>query len=159
MKKRPLFAAIDSLSRHLLPRSCVLCGVCLCTGYFCNGCLIDLPWVAAACERCGQPLSAPLPEGSYCAGCQQRARSFEKAFAPLLYSFPVDSALKALKFNQQLFYAPAFGELLAPLLEKLFPEGRCVEKASVCCNQQPVEACATAELCALRGIPVYRLLL
>lgn len=122
MKKKPLFAAINRLSRHVLPRSCVLCGVYLCTGYFCNGCLIDLPWVVAACERCGQPLSAPLPEGSYCAGCQQRATSFEKAFAPLLYSFPVDSALKALKFNQQLFYAPAFGELLAPLLEKLFPE-------------------------------------
>ena len=117
-----VIAAIDSLSRHLLPRSCVLCGVLLSAGRFCNDCLSDLPWIVAACDRCGQPLGAPLPEGTFCVVCQQRAAPFEKAFAPLLYSFPIDSALKALKFNRQLFYAPAFGELLAPLLENLFPE-------------------------------------
>ena len=106
------------MSDYLLPRSCVLCGVRLSAGHFCNGCLSDLPWINVACERCGQP----LPEGVFCVACQQRAPPFEKAFAPLLYSFPVDSALKALKFNKQLFYAPAFGELLAPLLEEMFPE-------------------------------------
>jgi ComF family protein len=106
------------MSDYLLPRTCVLCGLRLPAGHFCNGCLFDLPWITAACERCGQP----LPEGAFCVACQQRAPPFEKAFAPLLYSFPVDTALKALKFNQQLFYAPAFGELIAPLLEKMFPE-------------------------------------
>ena len=30
----------------------------------------------------------------------------------LHYSFPVDVALKALKFNRKLFYAPAFSEVL-----------------------------------------------
>ncbi len=117
-----LNTVIDSLSRHLLPRSCVLCGLHLSTGYFCKNCLSDLPWIRVACDRCGQPLGAPLPEGAFCVACQQRAVPFEKAYAPLLYSFPIDSALKALKFRQQLFYAPAFGELLAPFLEKLFPE-------------------------------------
>jgi ComF family protein len=106
------------MSDYLLPRSCVLCGLRLPEGHFCKGCLSDLPWITAACDRCGQP----LPEGAFCVACQQRAPPFEKSFAPLLYSFPVDSALKALKFNQQLFYAPAFGELLAPLPEKMFPE-------------------------------------
>ncbi len=106
------------MSDYLLPRSCVLCGLRLPEGHFCNGCLSDLPWITAACERCGQP----LPEGAFCVACQQRAPPFEKSFAPLLYSFPVDSALKALKFNQQLFFAPAFGELSAPVLDKMFPE-------------------------------------
>ena len=110
------------MSDYLLPRTCVLCGLRLAGGHFCNGCLADLPWIAASCECCGQPLGAALPEGVYCVACQQRATPFQKAFAPLLYSFPVDGALKALKFNQQLFYAPAFGELIAPLLDKLFPE-------------------------------------
>ena len=121
MKKKRLLAAIDSLSGYLLPRSCVLCGTRLSASYFCNGCLSDLPWITVACDRCGQPLAAQLPEGALCVACQQCAAPFEKAFAPLLYSFPVDSALKALKFNQQLFYAPAFGELLSNLLENVFP--------------------------------------
>lgn len=30
----------------------------------------------------------------------------------LHYSFPVDAAIKALKFNRRLFYAPAFSEVL-----------------------------------------------
>lgn len=62
-----------------------------------------------------------LPEGTFCVACQRRPLPFDKAFAPLLYSFPVDSALKALKFNNQLFYAPAFGELLIPLQREIFP--------------------------------------
>ena len=32
--------------------------------------------------------------------------------APLAYEFPVDAAIKALKFQRRLYYAPAFGELL-----------------------------------------------
>jgi len=110
------------MSDYLLPRTCVLCGLRVSEGHFCGGCSSDLPWITAACERCGQPLGAALPEEAFCAACQQRATPFEKAFAPLLYSFPVDSALKALKFNRQVFYAPAFGELIAPLLDNLFPE-------------------------------------
>ena len=32
--------------------------------------------------------------------------------APLTYEFPLDAALKALKFKRRLYYAPAFAELL-----------------------------------------------
>ena len=32
--------------------------------------------------------------------------------APLAYEFPVDAALKALKYKRRLFYAPAFGDAL-----------------------------------------------
>ena len=39
--------------------------------------------------------------------------------APLEYAFPIDAAIKAMKFNRRLFYAPAFGRLLAGCFEGL----------------------------------------
>ena len=44
---------------------------------------------------------------------------FEASIAMLHYSFPIDVAIKAMKFRRKLFYAPAFAETLAvarPLL-------------------------------------------
>lgn len=118
MKKMRIRKA--GLSGLLLPHSCVLCGVRLSEGYVCTECRSDLPRVRAACERCGQPLAAPLPSGTHCVDCQRHPPAFDKAFAPFLYTFPIDSALKALKFKRQLFYGPAFGELLLPSFTKLF---------------------------------------
>lgn len=106
------------LSNFLLPRSCVLCGTRVDNGGFCDACRADLPWIGSACERCGQP----LPAGRHCVECQLHPPPFDKAFAPFLYTFPVDSALKALKFRRQLQYAPAFGGLLPPFLEALFAD-------------------------------------
>ena len=122
MKGQPLIAAVSSLLRLLLPHSCVICGLSLAEGHFCGACRSDLPWTGIACERCGKPLAVPLPPGAYCSDCQLRPPPFEKAFAPLLYIFPVDGALKALKFRRQLFYAPAFGKLFLPLLEEIFAD-------------------------------------
>jgi ComF family protein len=45
---------------------------------------------------------------------------FECSIAMLHYSFPVDAAIKALKFNRRLFYAPAFAEVLCSA-EALLP--------------------------------------
>jgi ComF family protein len=39
-----------------------------------------------------------------------------------LYAFPVDTALKALKFRHRLWYVPAFAELLLPELSLHFPD-------------------------------------
>ena len=122
MKGQPVIAAVSSLLKLLLPHSCVICGLSLAEGHFCGACRSDLPWTGIACERCGKPLAVPLPPGAYCSDCQLRPPPFEKAFAPLLYIFPVDGALKALKFRRQLFYAPAFGKLFLPLLEEIFAD-------------------------------------
>lgn len=105
-----------------LARACVLCGLSPGEHYFCDACIRDLEWIDIACEHCGQPLVGPAGSGSLCAECQRRKPVFDKAAAPLVYSFPADSALKALKFRRQLFYAPAFGELLLPLFEEHFQE-------------------------------------
>ncbi len=110
------------LAGMLLPHSCVLCGVRLNAERFCEDCKAELPWIGVACERCGLPLVAPLSAGTHCVHCQRSPPAFDNAFAPLVYTFPVDSALKALKFKRQLFYAPAFGELLLPSLQNMFPD-------------------------------------
>ena len=97
----------------ILPR-CVFCGTRARRDEqsICQGCLSDLPWVANACALCAAPVGAALPHGVHCAGCQRRPPQFQATIAPLLYEFPVDAGLKALKFGRSLHYAPAFAELL-----------------------------------------------
>lgn len=83
------------LEQLLLPRNCVFCGV-QCyrhEPFVCGGCLDDLPWRANLQEQ-------PRPP-------------FVTLAAPFDYAFPVDAALKALKFRRRLDYVPAFAALLA----------------------------------------------
>jgi ComF family protein len=49
---------------------------------------------------------------SDCARCQLRPPAFSAAVAPLKYEFPVDMAIKSLKFRRKLFYLPLFGETM-----------------------------------------------
>jgi ComF family protein len=79
----------------LQPRNCVFCGA-RCGSHephVCSGCLDDLPWRATLL-------------GCDLAPCEISAALFE-------YAFPVDMALKALKFRRRLDYVPAFAALLA----------------------------------------------
>jgi ComF family protein len=46
----------------------------------------------------------------------------ETAIAPLAYAFPVDAAIKRLKFQRRLFYIPAFAALLQDAIGHL-PDG------------------------------------
>ncbi|HWM28024.1 MAG TPA: ComF family protein [Woeseiaceae bacterium] len=103
--------------RLAFPDRCVFCaGEAL--GYFCVACRCSLPRIGRACARCGQPVRVRLAEGIECADCQSRPPPFYRARSAVLYSFPVDAALKALKFGHALYYAPAFSELLlAELLQ------------------------------------------
>jgi ComF family protein len=68
------------------------------------------------CAFCGQAQSRPV-----CLPCRDELPwvtpifelgPFETAIAPLAYAFPVDAAVKRLKFRRRLFYATAFGALL-----------------------------------------------
>ena len=77
-----------------MPLRCVFCGARTREPekHVCAGCDADLPRIE----------SPPPPTTS----------AFEVEVAPLAYEFPVDAAIKALKFQRRLFYAPAFAELL-----------------------------------------------
>ncbi len=97
-----------------MPKRCVFCGVdCEREERFvCVGCADDLPRIGHACPRCAQAVSSPLRPSVSCAECQIRPPPFVAARAPFSYEFPVDAAIKALKFRHKLFYVPAFGALL-----------------------------------------------
>jgi len=88
----------------LAPRSCVFCGEPSQGDEksICTGCFADLPWNAS-------PVS-PTPG------------IFESSIALLHYSFPIDVAIKALKFRRTLFYGPAFAEVLC-VAKPLLPTG------------------------------------
>jgi ComF family protein len=85
---------LRALEDALMPLRCVFCGTrtCIEERYICAGCDDDLPRI----ESTPPPVSSPL----------------ECELAPLAYEFPVDAAIKALKFQRRLFYAPAFASLL-----------------------------------------------
>jgi ComF family protein len=89
------------LGEILLPASCVFCGSpCgVHQDRICAGCFDDLPWRTSLLEE-NQP-------------------HFEVLAALFDYEFPVDAALKALKFRRRLDYVPAFAALLSSVRYEL----------------------------------------
>lgn len=85
---------------------CLLCAdeAALAFG-LCRGCDGDLPVIAAACARCGIPLSRA---GLVCAECLQRPPAFSRCYAPFHYRDPISARIRALKFAGDL---PAAREL------------------------------------------------
>lgn len=116
--------ALRRLDDSIMPLRCVFCGTRSrpCEGRICSGCRSDLPWHVNACLRCAEPMATRLPCSVHCAACQKRPPPIEATVAPLLYKFPVDAGLKALKFGRRLHYAPAFGELLIAAMHRLSPD-------------------------------------
>ena len=108
---------LDRLARAVFPDACVLCGAAGAPRGFCASCDRDLPRLDSACARC----AVPLAPGAECPDCARSPPPFAAARAALAYTFPVDAALKALKFRRQLHYVPAFAGLLEPLLSEAFP--------------------------------------
>lgn len=104
----------------VFPHRCVFCGVRQNEQFICAPCALLLPWNKVFCECCGQPLPAEQPEGVNCAQCQLSPPPYVKARAVTTYAYPLDRALKALKFRRQLWYAPAMAELLLPAVQREF---------------------------------------
>jgi len=84
-----------------MPLRCAFCGVRSNSvePYICAGCMLDLPWRDEVCTEDAAPLTVIA--------------------APLEYAFPVDAALKALKFRRRLDYVPALADLLCRVLVEL----------------------------------------
>ncbi len=103
------------IEREFAPKRCVFCNVPTETPerFICTGCDSDLPRIGAGCPRCALPLSLDAAPGLSCAACQLAPPLWSRAFAPLEYAFPVDAAIKAMKFRRRLDYLPAFDEVLA----------------------------------------------
>ncbi len=101
--------------------ACVFCDQNADDGCICRQCRRILPWNDNYCDCCGQVTISGQPPGVPCAACQLQRPPFEKARAPLIYDFPVDAALKAIKFKRQLWFVPAFAALLLRTLNDEFP--------------------------------------
>lgn len=107
----------------VMPEKCAFCCVEVNAVGFCRRCLQLLQRADInACRRCAAALGARQADGIECGRCQADPPSFHKAVAALEYRFPVDTALKALKFDARLYVAPAFASLLHPLLAQHFPD-------------------------------------
>jgi ComF family protein len=115
---RKMCSSAVRLVTKTLSSACVFCGNENECQPICTKCRERLPWNEIFCERCGQPLPTSQPAGVVCAHCQLTPPSYTAARAPLIYAFPIDHALKSLKFNRQLWYAPALADLLLPVMQQ-----------------------------------------
>ncbi len=105
------------IEREFAPKRCVFCNLRTepPERFVCTGCDSDLPRIGSACPRCALPVPAELPPGVSCAECQSVPPPWSRALAPLEYAFPVDAAIKAMKFRRRLDYLPAFDDELERL--------------------------------------------
>ena len=112
------------LLHEVIPRSCVFCGETGAPegGAICAGCFDDLPWLRNACPACATPLGAPLPDGVVCGACQNDPPPYHRSVVAVGYEFPIDVAIRRLKFHGHLQYAPAFAEMLLSVSGRL-PHG------------------------------------
>lgn len=91
-----LLRAFDSA---VMPLRCAFCGTRTRgdEDTVCSGCYDDLPWIKS---------TAP-------------AAPFAAEVVPLAYEFPVDAAIKALKFRRRLWYGAALAGLLQATVREL----------------------------------------
>jgi len=77
----------------------------------CLPCRGDLPWLQHACRHCALPLP-PGDKNSSCGHCQSDVTATDCCHVALLYDYPVDRLVGALKFERRLQLARTLGELL-----------------------------------------------
>lgn len=108
----------NRLGDMLMPRRCVFCGTVSASDerFICRGCAGDLPWNRCCCRVCARPL--PDADG-VCSGCRAGPPPFTAAAVPLRYAYPVDAAIRGIKFRRQLMYAPAFADILLAATRRL----------------------------------------
>jgi ComF family protein len=113
---------IEHCRQRWVSARCAFCDGAAETGSLCRLCTRLMPWNHCFCECCGRPQPATQPTGVTCAACQRQPLPYHVARAPLVYAFPVDAALKAIKFRRQLWYVPAFAHLLSGVIEGEFSD-------------------------------------
>jgi ComF family protein len=127
---------LNDLFRRYIAGSCVFCGERSASGQICAQCRELLPWNDEFCDLCGQVMYSGQLANACCEACQARSPPFEKARAPLVYDFPVDAVVKAIKFKRQLCYVPALAALLLETLKRDFPEVDALVPVPLHCMRQ-----------------------
>lgn len=109
-----------SLLNRLLPPLCAFCSTPTGSSLCCDRCSALLRRNRVSCGHCASPMHAA--PGSLCGRCQVSPPPYFLAAAPLTYEFPVDTAIKAMKFRRHLYYLPVFGDLLASTIAQTFDD-------------------------------------
>lgn len=103
---------LKRIQNLVFPPLCVFCSTPCPGNCCCNRCSAILPWNTPACPRCATPLTAVVEGDGDCAACRAQPPVFTAALSPLKYEFPVDMAIKSMKFRRNLYYLPVFSELV-----------------------------------------------
>ena len=114
---------LSRLINALLPATCLFCRAPTIDARVCRECLSLNPVIDVCCNLCGASLTPPQPADMICADCQRLPPIIEKIRAPYRFAFPVNAALRKLKFQRQLSFAPAFAELMVDTVTTEF--GQC----------------------------------
>ena len=97
------------LQRFVLPWRCLLCGAAGDHDIdLCADCAAELPRNRSCCARCALPLATPA---AMCGECLRRAPSWDGAWAPFRYGWPLDRLESRFKFGRDL----AAGRVLSTL--------------------------------------------
>ncbi|MFN3716320.1 MAG: double zinc ribbon domain-containing protein [Thiobacillus sp.] len=105
---------IRSIFNQLAPPACLVCGATT-RAPVCAGCQSDLPWHSSPhCPVC----ATPTPQGQVCGACLKRPPAFDRTVAALVYRFPVDRLIPALKYHGRLAIAPALAGCMTPALAR-----------------------------------------
>jgi ComF family protein len=112
----------ETILDGLLPRHCIMCGLCSGAENLCRPCAAELPRIGHSCLLCGLPLHHPADR--FCGSCLVKTPPWNCAIAALVYRFPVDQLVCRFKFGRDL----ACGQILAREL---------VIAASEKCQQMP----------------------
>jgi ComF family protein len=104
-------AIASRVLRFLLPLRCLLCGDRGADGIdLCAGCAGDFTLNHPCCPRCALPLKAAAP---LCGRCLARDPVFTAAWAPFLYTHPLDLLEARFKFRRDLAAGRVLAERMA----------------------------------------------
>lgn len=117
-----LSRAVREFAGFVFGGTCFLCrgraGSSRRASILCEACEADLPRLpVASCPRC----ALAAPEGALCGRCLADPPAYDATCAALIYRFPADVLIHALKFRGELALAPLLGRLLAARAQ---PAGR-----------------------------------
>ena len=99
----------EFLANLLFGGTCFLCRGSS-RGLLCEACRADLPGLAGElCPRC----ALPAPGAAVCGRCLAEAPAYDATTAALVYDFPADALVHALKFRGELALAPLLGAMLS----------------------------------------------
>lgn len=108
--------ATHAILTGLLPPSCILCGLPSQTSTnICVPCSAYLPILPQCCPQCAQFLPSNKIQ-TKCGQCLSNPPPFDATYARFPYEAPIIQIIIKLKFQHQLSYAQALGEMFMDAL-------------------------------------------